>query len=314
MSLQNVDAWRQDVSRRFEELKAANPERLERRLEMSWSNWGFGQERLDVSVARLARAGLRYIELHGNHYGRDLGYRVPEVKQILADHGVAAAGVCGMYSAESEFASTSYRARQEAIEYTRREIEFCQEVGGSYLLVVPAACARTKAYDDHEWHRSVETIRLIGDDLVAGGVKGAVEPIRKAETTIVHTVDEAVQYLEEIDHPGIQHINGDVYHMQAEEPFIPGAILTAGDRLINLHMADSNRGALGRGSLDLDSVIKALYLIGYNQPGRYVTPEPLGSAPDVYPAMHALHDPKDLDDLVFTTVNYWREREAAVLA
>lgn len=314
MSVQHVDAWRQEIDQRFTEFKALHPERLEQRLTMSWSNWGFGQERLDVSVARLAKAGLRHIELHGNHYGPDLGYRVAETVQILADHGVQAAGVCGMFSAESEFASTSYVARQAAIDYTRREIDFCKAVGGSYLLVVPAAAGRTKAYDEYEEHRSVETLRRIGDDFIQAGIKGAVEPIRKAETTIVHTVAEAVEYIETVGHPGIQHINGDVYHMQAEEPYVPQAILDAGDRLLNLHMADSNREALGRGSLDLDTVIKALYLIGFNQPGHYVTPEPLGSAPDVYPAMHALHDPEGLDDLVFTTVNYWREREDAVRA
>ncbi|MEA5116383.1 MAG: sugar phosphate isomerase/epimerase family protein [Propionicimonas sp.] len=314
MGLQHVDAWRQDIDQRFAEFKADHPERLERRLEMSWSNWGFGQEALEVSVARLAKASLKYIELHGNHYGRDLGYRVADTAKILADNGITAAGVCGMFSAESEFASTSYRARQAAIDYTRREIDFCREIGGSYLLVVPAAAGRTKSYDDYELHRSVETLQRIGDDFVAAGIKGAVEPIRKAETTIVHTVADAVGYIEAVGHPGIQHINGDVYHMQAEEPYVPNAVLEAGDRLLNLHMADSNRAALGRGSLDVDTVIKALYLIGYNQPGRYVTPEPLGSAPDVYPAMHALHDPKDLDNLVFTTASYWREREDAVRA
>jgi len=314
MSLQHVDALRQQIDGRFAEFRINHPEKLERRIEMSWSNWGFGQERLEVSVARLAKAGLHYIELHGNHYGPDLGYRLAETAKILADGGVLAAGVCGMYSAESEFASTSYRARQAAIDYTRREIDFCHEIGGSYVLVVPAAAGRTKHYDDYELHRSVESLQRIGDDFVAAGMKGAVEPIRKAETTIVHTVAEAVNYIELVGHPGIQHINGDVYHMQAEEPYVPDAIFEAGDRLLNLHMADSNRAALGKGSLDLDTVIKALYLIGYNQPGHYVTPEPLGSAPDVYPAMHALQDPKDLDDLVFTTVSYWREREDAVRA
>lgn len=314
MSLQHVDSWRRAIDERFAQLRASEPDRFTTRLELSWSNWGFGQEELSVSVARLAKAGLRYIELHGNHYGRDLGYRLPETTAILQEHGVGVAGICGMYSAESEFASTSYRARQAAIDYTRRELEFCHEIGGSYLLVVPAAAGRTKAYDDYEWHRSVETLQRIGDDFVAAGVQGAVEPIRKAETTIVHTVAQATEYIEAVGHPGIQHINGDVYHMQAEEPYVPDAVLAAGDRLLNLHMADSNRAALGRGSLDIDTIIKALYLIGYNQPGHYVTPEPLGSAPDVYPAMHALHDPSELDDLVFTTVGYWREREEAVLA
>ncbi|MDR1189012.1 MAG: sugar phosphate isomerase/epimerase [Bifidobacteriaceae bacterium] len=314
MSLQRVDEWRETVAKKFAQLKADHPERLRRRLELSWSNWGFGQEPLAVSAARLAQAGLGRIELHGNHYGPDLGYRLGETKQILSDHGLRVSGMCGMYSAESEFASTSHAARQRAIDYTRRELDFCAEVGGSYLLIVPGAVGRSEPYDDNEWHRSTQSLRIVADHFTETGVRGAVEPIRSAEVSLVHTVDDAVRYIEAVGHPGVQHINGDVYHMQVEEKNVPLAVLDAGERLVNLHLADSNRLGLGQGSLDVDTLIKALYVIGHNSPGRYVTPEPLGPGAGPYPAMHSLQDPKALDDLVFGTVPYWREREEAVLA
>jgi len=314
MKLQNPDAWRKQVNDAFVELKATHPERLKQRLTMSWSNWGFGLESLSVSAARLSKAGLQYIELHGNHYGPDLGYRVPESTQILSDNGLKVSGVCGMFSPENEFASSSHVARQRAIGYTRREVSFCHAMGGEYLLVVPAAVGRTVAYDTSERHRSVQSLRIVADEFVAAGVKGAVEPIRSAEVTIVHSVTDAVRYIEDVDRPGIQHINGDVYHMQVEEANIPLAILAAGDRLVNLHLADSNRLGLGKGSLDVDTIIKALYLIGHNVPGRYVTPEPLGPGAGPYPVMHSLQDPAVLDELVFGTVTYWREREEEVLA
>ena len=113
-----------------------------------------------------------------------------------------------MYSVESEFSSTSQAARQRAIDYTRREIAFCAELGGSYLLVVPGAVGRAEAYDEHEFHRSTEALRIVADEFVAANVKGAVEPIRSAEVSLVHTVADAVAYIEAVDHPGIQHING----------------------------------------------------------------------------------------------------------
>ena len=78
-------------------------------------------------------------------------------------------------------------------------------------------------------------------------------------------------------------------------------------------MADSNRCALGQGSLDLDTIIKALYLIGHNTEGRYVTPEPLGPGGDPYPAMNGKPDKKALDKLVEQTARYFREREEALL-
>ena len=102
--------------------------------------------------------------------------------------------------------------------------------------------------------------------------------------------------------------------MQAEESHIGEALLDAGEQLINLHMADSNRRALGEGSLDLDAIIMALYLIGYNRKGRYVTPEPLGPGGDPYPAMYGRPDKKLLGNLVQQTIRYFREREEILLA
>ena len=89
--------------------------------------------------------------------------------------------------------------------------------------------------------------------------------------------------------------------------------MEAGGALTNLHMADSNRGALGDGSLDLDTIIMALYLINYNTVGRYVTPEPLGPGGDPYPAMYGRSDKAVLDTLVMRTASYFREREEALL-
>jgi len=311
---QNFELKNDQIRAAFEDLKRKSPERLAQRLNLSWSNWGFGMESLADSAARLERAGIRYIELHGNHYGPDLGYRVEETLRILGDHGIAVEGVCGMYSPDSELASNRAVHRQAALDYLKREIPFTAAVGGSYLLVIPGAVGRPTPYDDTEFERSVETIRLVADLFTEHGVRGAVEPIRSAEVSLLHTVADAKRWIEAIDHPGIQHINGDVYHMQVEEEHIGMAILEAGERLVNLHMADSNRRALGLGSMDLDTIIMALYVIGFNRPGCYVTPEPLGPGGNPYPAMYGKPDKAALDEMVMQTARYFREREEALLA
>ena len=102
--------------------------------------------------------------------------------------------------------------------------------------------------------------------------------------------------------------------MQSEESHIGEAILEAGEMLINLHFADSKRCALGQGSLDVDTIIRALYVIGYSTEGRYVTFEPLGPGGDPYPAMYGRPDHAKLDALVVESIRYFREREEAVLA
>jgi D-psicose/D-tagatose/L-ribulose 3-epimerase len=311
---QNHEIKSRRIREDFEALRKKEPDGFKDRLALSWSNWGFGREGLDASAARLERAGIRWIELHGNHYGPDLGYRPAETLRTLGDHGIRPAGICGMFSPENDLSSNAPFKRQAAVDYIRRELVFAQAVGATYLLICPGAVGRPQAADDGEFERSVETVRIAAPDFTAAGVKAAVEPIRSAETSLCHTVAEAAAYIDAVGHPGIAHINGDVYHMQVEEPHIGEALLAAGSRLLNLHMADSNRGPLGDGSLDLDTIIQALYLLGYNRPGCFVTPEPLGPGGDPYPAMYGRPDSARLEELVQKTARYFRAREDAVLS
>jgi len=313
MKLQNFEQKNERIRGLFAKLKKSHPDRLKSRLNLSWSNWGFGMEPLSASVKRLSKAGIDFIELHGNHYGDDLGYKVDEVQKVLGDYGVRVAGVCGMFSVENDLSSNSGVTRQRAVDYLKRTVPFARAVGGSYVLVVPGAVGRPGAYDSSEFDRSARTLRLAADLFTEYDVRGAVEPIRSAEVSFCHTIADAKRYIAAVDHPGIRHINGDVYHMQSEESHIGTAILEAGAMLTNLHLADSNRCALGDGSLDVDTMIMALYVIGYNQPGCYVTPEPLGPGGDPYPAMHGKPDPKRLDRLVNTTAKYFREREKVLV-
>ncbi len=307
--MQNFERVNAGIRERFLEHKRSHPEKMESRLKLSWSNWGFGMEPLEQSVERLARFGIEYIELHGNHYGEDLGYAVEEVRAALSGHGVKAAGVCGMFSRTNDLSSNEPTFRQNAVSYLKRTIPFTRAVGGSYLLVVPGAVGRSAPYDGFEIFRSAETLRLVADLFVQHQVRAAVEPIRSAEVSLVHTFQDARRYIELVDHPGVRHINGDVYHMLAEERHIAATILEAGEQLVNLHLADTNRGALGEGSLDVDTIMMALYLVGFNDGERFCTPEPLGPGGDPYPAMYGRPEKTALDRLVETTVRTWRERE-----
>lgn len=310
--MQNFELKNQEIEKRFAETAESDPQRLSNRLSLSWSNWGFGMESLADSAARLQEYGFDWIELHGNHYGPDLGYEPTETKRVLTDHGLRVAGICGMFSEDNDLSSNRAVCRQAAIDYIRRELDFAAEVGAHYMLVVPGAVGRPEAYDATEFERSAETLRQLAPLFAQAGVRAAVEPIRSAEVSFCHTVADARRYIEAVDHPAVGHINGDVYHMQSEESHIGMAILEAGERLANIHLADSNRDALGDGSLDVDTMIRALYLVGHNDPTRFVTPEPLGPGGDPYPAMYGLPDPDRLDALVSRTASYFRAREEAV--
>lgn len=184
---------------------------------------------------------------------------------------------------------------------------------GEYILFSPGAVGRPQKYDDFEFERAVETLRILGDVFVDARVKGAIEPVRADEVSICHTFEDAVKMINTVGHKGVCNIAGDVYHMLHGESHIGETIINYGDYLINIHMADTNRMALGTGMLNLDSVIMSLYLIGYNNKNAFLTAEPLGPAANPYPQMNGITDPQILDKLVSDTASYFYKRESLLL-
>jgi D-psicose/D-tagatose/L-ribulose 3-epimerase len=190
----------------------------------------------------------------------------------------------------------------------------CAELGGAYILFSPGAVGRPQKYDDQEFHRAAEAIRLLGDDFQKAGIRAAIEPVRSAEVSFCHTFKEAKQLIDAINHPAVQFIAGDVYHMYIEEDHLSGTLLEYGHMMTNLHMADSNRRALGDGSMDLDLILMALYVVGYNNDKCFCSAEPLGPGGDPYPQMFGSPPPEILDPLVEQTASYFYEREEEILS
>jgi sugar phosphate isomerase/epimerase len=181
------------------------------------------------------------------------------------------------------------------------------------MLVVPGTVGRSECYDTSDFARSAETLREVADIFVQTGIKCAVEPINSAEVPFCSTVGSVLDYIKAVDHPGVQHVNGDIFHMHCGEPHVGEAILQCGERLLNLHVEDTNRLPLGTAMMDVDTVIRALYLLGYNSPGHFVTGEPLGPGRNSYAIMFGQHDKKILDGMVEQTVTVIREREKELL-
>lgn len=314
MKLQKLDEKNANIKYAFDKLKAEHPEQLKSRLNLSFSTWVFGMEELEESVERLSRFSVPYIEIGGNYGGPDEGYQADPVavRALLEKYNVKCSGICGFFSDANALSTNDNFARQTARNYIRSEVKFCKEVGGTYMLVVPGTVGRAEPYDTSDYARSVKTLRSLADVFVENNVLCAIEPINSAEVPICSTIDSVQQYIRDVGHPGVQHINGDVFHMLCGEEHIGEAIMKAGDALVNLHVEDTNRLPLGNGMMDVDTIIMALYLIGYNTPGRFVTGEPLGPGRNSYAIMFGQHPAAVKDKLVSDTL-YLREREEELL-
>jgi sugar phosphate isomerase/epimerase len=109
----------------------------------------------------------------------------------------------------------------------------------------------------------------------------AIEPINRYETYLVNSVQDALCYSREVNSSHVK-IMVDTFHMNIEERDIPEAIRIAGNNLINVHLADSNRCSVGRGHINFKALIKALKEINYQYA---LTLEPLPPVSDPYLAL-----------------------------
>jgi len=95
------------------------------------------------------------------------------------------------------------------------------------------------------------------------GVRLALEPLNRYETTLINTAAEGLALIEEVGAPNLGLLL-DTFHMNIEEPSIEGSIQACGQHILHFHVADSNRWAPGAGHLDFGSILAALRATGYD--------------------------------------------------
>jgi len=94
------------------------------------------------------------------------------------------------------------------------------------------------------------------------GVKIAIEPINRYETSLLNTIDEGLAFMDMVGSPNLGLLL-DTFHMNIEESSIEESIRLAGRRIFHFHYADSNRWYPGAGHLDFSSILDALRSTGY---------------------------------------------------
>jgi D-psicose/D-tagatose/L-ribulose 3-epimerase len=111
----------------------------------------------------------------------------------------------------------------------------------------------------------------------AHGVRLAVEPLNRFETSLFNTVAQVMELIETVAHPALGVLL-DTFHMNIEERSIGDAIRLAGTRLFHFHACGNDRGAPGHDGIDWKAVRDALNDIGY---GGIVTIESFTRANEI---------------------------------
>lgn len=257
-------------------------------MDYAVNNWIYADEDLRTTLDRLHRFGYDRIEL----LGEPSQYDPSEVRTLCDEFDLKPSSVlswCLDAIGGRDLAHPEETARDKAIQYGQSCIDLAVDIRAPIVVVIPASAGRTaprgnpttesewKAQRDAEWRASVDSVRQLAKYAAERGVTLAVEPINRYETFLVQTLRDALAFLDDVNSDHVQ-IHLDTFHMNLEESDLAETIREAGDRLVNLHVADSNREAPGRGHIDFPSIMSVLDDIDYDR-ALVLEPVPPGSDP-----------------------------------
>jgi sugar phosphate isomerase/epimerase len=196
-----------------------------------------------------------------------------ELLQVVSAHGlgVPAIGTGQAWGEEGlSFTDPDPAVRAAAIERTMAHIPFAARAeaacGGSSRTVIIIGLLRgivkPGVRHDQAMDWLVGALRDCCAEAQPHGVRLALEPICRYETTLINNLAQGLDLLERV---GAENMGllPDTFHMNIEEPVIEDSIRDCGDRIFHFHVADSNRWYPGGGHLDFASILDALYATGY---------------------------------------------------
>ncbi len=97
------------------------------------------------------------------------------------------------------------------------------------------------------------------------GVRIGIEPLNRYETSLVNTVDQALDALGPLLGPALG-LALDSYHLHIEERATAGPVHAAGSHLVHVQVCGNDRGAPGGDRTDWPALLGALDEVGYAGP------------------------------------------------
>lgn len=213
---------------------------------------------------RLAEWGFDVIELPVEN---PADWSASDVRAVVEEHGLRAS-VCAVMAPGRDLTSTDRAVVQSTLDYLRACIDAASGVGAGVVagpMYSPTGTTGAISPDERNVlvRRVAEHLAPILDHAEQAGVRIAVEPLNRFETSLFNTVDQTMELAREVDHPSFGLLL-DTFHMNIEERDIPAAIRFAGRSVFHVHACGSDRGAPGGDNIDWPGVRGALQDIGYD--------------------------------------------------
>jgi sugar phosphate isomerase/epimerase len=214
---------------------------------------------------------LRHIAALG-YTGVELAIRDPkiididELERLTQKSGllVPAIGTGQAWGEEGlSFTDPDPEIRQAAIGRIKSHIPIAAHFGSVIIIGLIRGIVKPGVNQAQAMEWLVEALRDCSAAAFHQGVRLALEPINRYETSLINTAAQGLDLIRKVraDNFGLLL---DTFHMNIEEPEIEASIQACGDCIFHFHVADSNRWYPGAGHLDFKSILKTLFATGYS--------------------------------------------------
>jgi len=155
--------------------------------------------------------------------------------------------------------------REKTTNYLSKLVNFTSKIGGEIMVF---GSPKQRNIEKNQTYEEVKKnfIECILPPLEIAKEKGVyicIEPLAKSETNFINTAKQAIEIIEEINHPNLK-LHLDVKAMCDEGKPIPEIISQSGKYLKHFHVNDRNLLGPGFGNVDHKPIIEALKKIKYN--------------------------------------------------
>jgi sugar phosphate isomerase/epimerase len=152
--------------------------------------------------------------------------------------------------------------RQHAIHRIQSHIPGAARFGALIIIGLMRGIVKPGVDPQQAMDWLVEALRKCSAASLPHGVRLALEPINRYETTLINTIPEGLELIERVSSDNFGLLV-DTFHMNIEEANILHSIRKCGAHILHFHVADSNRWYPGAGHLDFKSILNTLADTGY---------------------------------------------------
>lgn len=228
-------------------------------MDVCMHNW-MRPEPIERTIARLADLKYDGIQI----MGEPRKYDWKQVRKLLDQHKLRCFGSVSIMIKGRDLIHADSYYRDMAVEYLKEIIDMVAALGGDFFTLVPSEVGKVVAMDtpEQEWAWAVEGIRKVAKHGKKKNVKIGLEPLNRFETNFLNRHDQAIKLMEDVGEENVG-VCLDAFHINIEEVDMYDAIKKTAPYLVDFHVADNNRRAVGEGSIDWKKLIKTLKDAGY---------------------------------------------------